>query len=544
MDSVVELHEAVQETSTLPSEDVAELLDEDKCFSLTKPDEGAADEACSIRLSCAHSSPWLQADGSAGEKKTIKAVLLHSEARVVEICVGTHDEYLKTVHGKRLGQYEDTEMCACLVELNPPRQEVLLTLKHTYNPECVWVFGLLAVTTQEHKAEYSESRFSGARLSSVLKDKEVNMSKDAARFLHLLESYNASNHASGQSNENNQLALMSMFLGPKMLSKGHLAPGMLSLGGGDGSKGGTIGKGRLNKEENKASGHAAKVDDGVSKGGAVIKGDLSGEESQVGKDHNVISKLEGLENDDANEIENRMKNLGIRDEENNQTNQDEEPANEGKKNDNSIYSKLYKEPVTPRPQTIPSAIHQDRMIEKLFSLMGNTRQGTTGPWNMPGQYAITKPETPATSLTPGLSEGHFPLSPPQSAASQGHSASHCNMTNALMDSLGQIFSPPHNNNFQSPHSFISGPTHSTPRSREAENNNGIPDNSCDGGLGLQGRRVFLREVESMIEEKFVQLEERLTKRVEEKLAEKAQRDSERLEKIEEQLSKLCEHLLR
>lgn len=516
VDSVVDLREAVQEATTLPSEDVEELLDEDKCFSLTKPEEGATDVACSVRLSYAQPTPpWASADGSAGGGKAIKAILLHSEARVVEVCVGAHDEYLKTVHGKRLGQFEDTEMVACLVELNPPRQEVLLTLKHTYNPECVWVFGLLAVTTQEHKPACSEGRFSSSHLSSVLKDKEVNMSKDATRFLSLLESYNASNHASGQINENNQLALMSMFLGQKMSGKGQLAPGMLHMGSRDGDKQETVRKSKVHSEESNAP--VLKVD-------SEILSKMNGEESKADK-----------ENTDDEDIESRMMKLVLKDNENNLSNLSDEPGSEGKRIDNTN-GNVYKEQITPKTRTMPSARNEDGMIEKLFSLMGNVGQGCVEQRNTPAQHGVTKIKS-----TPPLHR--LSMQSPQSATPRDHSLPQLSMMYSLMESLSGI-PPCPQNNFGSPHTTVSGPAHSTPRSREAENNNGFQGDSCGDVLGLEGRGMLLKEIENMIDQKFAQMEERLTNKVEQKLAEKAQSDSARLEKIEEHLSKLCEHFLR
>lgn len=351
------------------------------------------------------------------------------------------------------------------------------------------------------------------------------MSKDATRFLSLLESYNASNHASGQINENNQLALMSMFLGPKMLGKGQLTPGMLNMGNRDSDKGDTVSKGKVHSEESNTPGYSVhKVESET-----VSKSIMNGEESKADK-----------ENTDDKDIENRMKKLVLKDNENNQTNLNDEPASEGKRIDNTN-GNLYKEQVTPKTRTMLSARNEDGMIEKLFSLMGSAGQGSKGERNTPAQHGITKLKT---SPPPGLSLHRLSTPSPQSAAPLDHSSPRFSMMYSLMESLGGIPPLPHNNNFGSPHPTVSGPTHSTPRSREAENNNGFHGDSCDGVLGLEGRGVLLKEIENMIDQKFAQMEERLTKKVEQKLTEKAQSDNARLEKIEEHLSKLCEHFLR
>ena len=498
VESVLELQDAIQESTTFPSEDLAEVLDEEKCFSLTRPDDTEGDDWCFIRLGGGgNTSPWAAQShvlpAPPGSTKLIKGIVLHSEARVVEVCVGAHDEYFKTVHGKRLGQYEDTEMCACHVQFDPPRREVLLTLKHTYNVDCVWVFGLHVVTTEE-TVKCRESKFSGGHLSSVLKDKEVNVSKDAARFLHMLESYNGVNNGSSQLNENNQLALMSMFLGPKMLNNVSLGPGM------------------FDKVDNKDEKNYA-----VKKRLRTEKDDIP----EVKKDLSAASRVTDMDEANCNDVENKMKELKINREESNIS---KELTSEG---NNNTGGNLYKESHrTSKPQTVGN---QDGFIEKLFTLMGNT-----GQQNTQGQRNITKPEA---SLPPP-SPLDCLLRPP-AASPHDHNA---DVMQTLMKSLSRI--PTKTNNFHPSHSAAGGgPAHSTPRARVSGNDVWPGDGGCDG-LSLEKSGLLLKEIENMIDRKFAQMEERLVKRLEEKVAEKAESDRKKLENIEQHLCRLCEHLQR
>ncbi|MPC21983.1 hypothetical protein E2C01_014987 [Portunus trituberculatus] len=457
VESVVELRDAIQESTKLPSEDLAELLDEEKCFSLTRPEDG--EEWCYIKLGGNTStvSPWQKPRSS----KLIKGILLHSEARVVEVCVGAHDEYLKTVHGRKLGQYEDTVMCACEVQVDPPRQEVLLTFKHTYNVDCVWVFGLHVMTTEE-QVRCSEGRFSGGHLTSVLKEKDVNVSKDAAKFLSMLESYNGAGF-----NENNQLALMSMFLGPKV------------------------------------------VNDASFNAGVFGKGD--GKQSNVCVEGND-SKVTAVDEANSNSMESKMKELAITSEEGEINNK---PSSEGNNNNTG---NLYKETIKPKSQTMPSVGSNDGLLEKLFTLMGDTQ----------GQHSVTKAEA-----SPPPTSAHDSLKPPGPSS---------HLLDTLLQSLGRI--PPPVNNFHPTHSAAPGPAHSTPRARGVGSGNVWPaDGGCEG-LSLEESGLLLKEIENMIDRKFAQMEERLVRRIEEKIVEKTENDSKRLEKIEEHLSKLCEHLQR
>ena len=459
----MELRDAIQESTTLPSEDLAELLDEEKCFSLTRPEDG--EDWCYIKLGRNTSTlPTWQKPPS---QKLIKGILLYSEARVVEVCVGAHDEYLKTVHGRRLGQYEDTEMCACQVQVDPPRQEVLLTFKHTYNIDCVWVFGLHVMTTEE-QVKGPEGRFSGGHLTSVLKEKDVNVSKDAAKFLSMLESYNG-----GKFNENNQLALMSMFFGPKVVNDASFSPGVFGKGGGAGGKG-----------------------DGKQSGMCVEGND---------------SKVTAVDEANSNSVESKMKELAI-------TSEDGEINNKAtSEGNNNTTGNLYKEAMQPKPQTVPSTENNDRMLEKLLTLMENTQ----------GQHSVTKTEA---SPPPTSYDSLKPSGPPS------------HLLHTFIQSLGRI--PPPGNNFHPSHSAAPGPAHSTPRARGGGGGNVWPGDGGSDELSLEGSEVLLKEIENMIDRKFAQMEERLVRRIEEKIVEKAEQDSKRLEKIEEHLSKLCDHLQR
>ncbi|KAG0712608.1 hypothetical protein GWK47_018109 [Chionoecetes opilio] len=540
VESVLELQDAIQESTTFPSEDPAEVLDEEKCFSLTRPDEGEGTDGgdwCHIRVSGRHAIgtlPWAAQAGppfSAGNGKLIKGLLVHSEARVLEVCVGPHDEYLKTVHGKRLGQYEDTEMCVCEVQIEPPRREVLMTLKHTYNLDCVWVFGLHVVTTEE-PAKCGESRFSGDHLSSVLKEKEVNVSKDATRFLHMLESYSAANHGSKHVNENNQLALMSMFLGPKMLNTDSCGPGMLGKIHGIEGKRDTVMHSKLKTEKN----------------------DTLGSESI--KDISAMSRTTDVDKVNSNDVENKMKKLKINGKEMNKDYISKELANVG---NNNTSSNSYKESITSKTQ---AAGNQDRLLENVFNLLGNVGHGLKEQQETQEHHSNTKGETsppPAlphdhhsntkaeTSLSPASPHEHLrpPASPhdhhrPPASSLLGLTTPGRHTMHTLMQSLSRIAPPV--NNFHPSHCAGGGPAHSTPRATTSGNNTMWPlDGGCNG-LSLEGSGPLLKEIENMIDKKFVQMEERLVQRIEQKMTEKAKSDSEKLDKIEEHLSKLCEHL--
>lgn len=62
-------------------------------------------------------------------------------------------------------------------------------------------------------------RFSQAHLSSILQEKDVQMSKDAVKFRHMLEAFNSSKSRSDEINGNNPMAFMSMLLDPAVGGK-------------------------------------------------------------------------------------------------------------------------------------------------------------------------------------------------------------------------------------------------------------------------------------------------------------------------------------
>ncbi|XP_071546367.1 uncharacterized protein [Panulirus ornatus] len=206
----VRIHESIQESTTFPSGSLVELLDEDKCISLIQPISNKSEE-CYIRLGSklpGQTCVWPKQQGMK-RNKLVSGIMLLSEARIVEVYVGLHDEYCKTVHGKLMGSFDDSRIFKCEVHLDCPKEMVMLKLKATCHVESLWVYGF-HVTTSMEPAIQSGGRFSSDHLSLVLKDKDVLMSDPALKFCQMLEDFNNSNDSDGPFHGNSPMALMSM----------------------------------------------------------------------------------------------------------------------------------------------------------------------------------------------------------------------------------------------------------------------------------------------------------------------------------------------
>lgn len=212
----VRIHEVIQESTKFPTGDLVELLDEEKCISLIRPTLRENEECC-IRLGSRPPDPvcvWpRQQELKARNKKLVSGIMILSEARIVEVFAGSHDEYCKTVHGKLMGNFDDSRIFKCEVHFENPKEMVMLKLKATCHEESLWVYGF-HVTTSGEPALQTGGLFSSDHLSSVLKDKDVMLSGQALKFCQMLKDFNNSNDSDNPFVGKSPMALMSMMFSP------------------------------------------------------------------------------------------------------------------------------------------------------------------------------------------------------------------------------------------------------------------------------------------------------------------------------------------
>ncbi|KAK7083308.1 hypothetical protein SK128_022081, partial [Halocaridina rubra] len=211
-ENALPIHEVLQESEDLPSGDLVDLLDEEKCTSLVRDGKGNCSD-CIVK--------FVSTLGAHCNKKLMRAFMLLSEARFVEVCLGSHEEYYRTSQGTLMGDFGDSKIYKCEIKFDKPQEKVVLKLKGMYLDDCVWIYGLhAAVTSFETRVEngsFANNRFSRDHLSSVLTDKDVHLSKQADKFRQMLESFNSGNNDSqSRAGFLNPLNLMSMMtlMGP------------------------------------------------------------------------------------------------------------------------------------------------------------------------------------------------------------------------------------------------------------------------------------------------------------------------------------------
>ena len=195
----VDISNLVQEYTGKLSDELAELLQEEKCFILN---QSFASNNCCLQISCSHPV----ALGNIGEAtnnvyKYIDSLTLLSEARIVEVFVGKYEEYFGTFSSSVVNQFGDASLCRTEISFNKPCSSVRLSLKNTFEASSVMIFGVFArVRYMNPKNMLNSSRFSSGHLNDVLNDHPVKLSKNAEFFKQALQNYNDTSKDSAQGN--------------------------------------------------------------------------------------------------------------------------------------------------------------------------------------------------------------------------------------------------------------------------------------------------------------------------------------------------------
>lgn len=274
------LQDVIQESEKLPSGELEDLLDEERCISLSRPEGVEDDGGCVIRLASRYPSFRHTNGFSSRAKRLLSGFMVLSEARVIEVCTGTHDEYFKTVHGSLLGDFGDSRIFKCEIQFEKFQETVMLKLKGTCHEDSVWIYGFHIMTGAEAESGnvVSRSRFGSEHLSSVLQEKDVQMSKEAMKFRQMLESYNNGMKERGDTLQGGDpMSLMSVMFGSMIPSAGpEMFPGPLVEGNARKKKG---------KVEDEIQSVISKVESETKR----VKGTL--EDSNLYKVENVLKHL-------------------------------------------------------------------------------------------------------------------------------------------------------------------------------------------------------------------------------------------------------------
>ncbi|KAK3866643.1 hypothetical protein Pcinc_027845 [Petrolisthes cinctipes] len=506
----VDINDVLQESANFPTGEMEDLLDEEKCLSLTRPTLTEEDtiEECIVKLQQQTKTPprsiWpdkqiLETNYKCTRPKLFLGVVLLSEARVLEVCSGPHQEYLKTVHGELVGDFGDSRMYKCELRVDKPKDALWLKLKSTCHADSVWIYGLHVVTTLDTKSTEMESRFSHAHLSSILQEKDVQMSKDATKFRNMLEAFNSAKSQSDEINGNNPMAFMSMLLGPAKSGKSFSPhPSM---------------QGRTQGSCKKKSVHMER-DNEFQSG----KRDYSSEgyEQKIENPNNSSASVCSDKEMVSDILRKNMTSLSIK--------------------IDSAESQGYKEKIEisePSAKYITEISnlkqHQDNITKQFFTLMDNKG----GPqmegemlehvMKMAAKMNNGKVERLANGQESDVTSPDVTTRPSQSLSSSNSKCKKFAVKSTSTDERDDI------------------QTFSEYKEKDNEMLTSEPHIHGES-ISLPASDPVIKMIENMIDRKFADMEEKVLQKIEDKLSKKAQADSLRLERIEGLLVKLCEKL--
>nr|XP_053650978.1 LOW QUALITY PROTEIN: uncharacterized protein LOC128701328 [Cherax quadricarinatus] len=505
----LKLHQVIQETSSFPTGDLVDLLDEDKCFSLSRPATEQVD--CCIRLVTKHeatSARRMQQGLKSKTKKLLLGITMLSEARVIEVYTGSHDEYCMTVQGKVMRDFEDSKIYKCEVRFDKLQEAVLLKLKGIFDVNSLWVYGF-HVTIGVEAARQPGSRFGSDHLSSVLKEKDVQMSKQAMMFCQMLENYNSVNDSSKPFLGNNPMALMSMMLGPMMSESRSVMSGMETTG-----KHEVINKTLMNSCSD--MGHTVQTQD-MPKGDSVRGCELK---TSLDLFANRPCLATNIQDETQFNLQNGIKNLVL-------------DCEDGKFQENKVMFDQSSTENGEKSKDSPS--YSDNFVEKLHALINDGNNTVDQQKLCPLLDIAFKAGT--TSNLMESAKDYFSKS--SGVPDQARS-------NPLLGSQSKV--PILSNNQHvvklSPNGY-SGSFGAT-KTTEEEGSMDLPTTGHQGVPEIRyctgSNKVLLNCIEILIDKKLAVFEKRIMQKIEQKLLEKDKKDTIKLEKIEGLLSKLCDKL--
>lgn len=473
------LQDIIRESEKLPSGELEDLLDEERCISLARGEGDVEDGGCVIRL-VARSPSFRHTNGfSSRNKRLLVGFVVLSEARVIEVCTGMHEEYFKTVHGSLLGDFGDSKLFKCELQFEKCQETVVLKLKGTCHGESVWIYGfhIMTVADPECANAISKSRFGSEHLSTVLREKDVQMSKEAMKFRQMLESYNNGMKEKGDALQGaDPMSLMSMMFGGMIPSA---RPDMFptSLGEGIARKK----KGRVEDE---------------------IESVISKVESETKR---VKGTIDGSKESNLYKVENALKHLALY------------PENKVLREKNTRVADGGGEP----------PLQMNKLVEKLQNYMDD---GSTAPKSM---MELTNMLQKSVGVDPG----------PNSFNVSERNAIGLKSKNSLVDNCQESSRTGSTEGLckcsKSSQDITSGNVMHLQENAGAAS---IQQDSNKDVVSADFEDRLAKQVELLIEEKLAEMEDRLMKKFEQKLVEKIDEENVKLSKIENLLERIYERL--
>lgn len=214
----------MKECKVLPSGGLDSLLDEDCCLSLSKPHRNGETNECTLRLSTrldiqrdprwnpSHGSPIIYQMDPKIQRKVLNSVLIVSEARLIEVFKGQHEEYYKTVQGELLAEVEESKLFRSIIAFDKCEESITLKFKNFSDSNSLWIYAIYASTeiVTDTDGFGKPTRFSGKHLTSVLEKHNITISDEASKFRNILESFNNDNSCRVRVNDKDPVQMMMM----------------------------------------------------------------------------------------------------------------------------------------------------------------------------------------------------------------------------------------------------------------------------------------------------------------------------------------------
>jgi len=192
VDDNLDIANLLQEYTSKLSDELAELLEEEKCFILNKNNQ---QNICCIQIMCPDllnlSDKNQPTDSYSSRGKYVDTITILSEAKHIEVFVGKYEEYFGTFTSNVVDQFGDASLCRTDISIAKPYSSIKLSLKNTFEDSSIMIFGLFAkVKYIDAKNQLNATRFTSNHLDNIFVDHPVKLSKNAEFFKQALQNYN------------------------------------------------------------------------------------------------------------------------------------------------------------------------------------------------------------------------------------------------------------------------------------------------------------------------------------------------------------------
>lgn len=121
----------------------------------------------------------------------LEKIVILSEAKYIELYSTPYSEYISTVHGNLLREFEDSRIYEFTISFDDLKRSIIIKPKNLFCSDFLWIYGIFIKVKQG-----CNQTFQGFKpLEAILKENNVILSEEAQKFKKLVDVYKSYQNA-------------------------------------------------------------------------------------------------------------------------------------------------------------------------------------------------------------------------------------------------------------------------------------------------------------------------------------------------------------